>query len=326
MARKLLDEVSAVARLKHLSIKTEKIYRHHIKKFILFHQKRHPREMAEAEVREYLSDLAVNRHVAASTQNVALAALLFLYRDVLKQPLARIEDVERARLPKRLPVVFTKHEVASILQRLSGIPFLAASLMYGAGLRLMECLRLRVKDLDFQYNQIVVRSGKGGKDRVTVLPAAIKDLLRRHLLTVKLIHQHDLKLGFGEVMLPFALERKLKHAAREFCWQYVFPSTRISTDPRSGKRRRHHINERMIQRAVKTAIRAAGLSKNGSCHTLRHSFATHLLENGYDVRTLQELMGHNDLNTTMIYIHVLNRGGKGVQSPLDASQVNKEGQ
>jgi len=317
MAQKLLDLVSTVARLKHLSIRTEKAYRNQIKRFIIFHQLRHPEEMGEEEIRAYLSHLAVNRNVAASTQNVALAALLFLYRDVLKKNLARIEDIERARLPTRLPVVFTREEVRALMKRLSGVDLIAASLMYGAGLRLMECLRLRVKDIDFSYNQITIRSGKGEKDRVTMLPASLKEPLRCHLLNVRLIHQTDLRQGLGEVYLPYALERKFSGAARQWGWQYVFPAQGLTRDPRSGNLRRHHVHESKIQRAVKNAIRASRITKRGSCHTFRHSFATHLLEDGYDIRTVQELLGHKDVRTTMIYTHVLNRGGRGVKSPLD---------
>ena len=273
--------------------------------------------MGEEEIRAYLSHLAVNRNVAASTQNVALAALLFLYRDVLKKNLARIEDIERARLPTRLPVVFTREEVRALMKRLSGVDLIAASLMYGAGLRLMECLRLRVKDIDFSYNQITIRSGKGEKDRVTMLPASLKEPLRCHLLNVRLIHQTDLRQGLGEVYLPYALERKFSGAARQWGWQYVFPAQGLTRDPRSGNLRRHHVHESKIQRAVKNAIRASRITKRGSCHTFRHSFATHLLEDGYDIRTVQELLGHKDVRTTMIYTHVLNRGGRGVKSPLD---------
>ena len=317
MAQKLLDLVSAVARLKHLSIRTEKLYRYYIKQFIFFHKMRHPNEMAEDEIRAYLSHLATNLNVSASTQNVALAALLFLYRDVLKKELKRIDDIERARLPSRLPVVLTKAEVNALLKNLSGTNLLVTSLMYGAGLRLMECLRLRVKDIDFHYNQITVRSGKGNKDRVSMLPASMKEPLCKHLLTTKLVHQQDLKQGFGSVYMPDALARKYPSASRQFAWQYVFPARELTRDPRSEELRRHHLSERKIQRAVKDAVGRAGITKHATCHTLRHSFATHLLEDGYDIRTVQELLGHTDVRTTMIYTHVLNRGGRGVRSPLD---------
>ena len=317
MAQKLLDQVSTVARLKHLSTRTEKAYRHQIKRFIVFHKLRHPQNMREEEIRAYLSHLAIDRNVSASTQNVALAALLFLYRDVLKIDLNRIEDIERARLPTRLPVVFTRDEVKAILKQLSSVDHIVASLTYGAGLRLMECLRLRIKDIDFSYNQIFIRSGKGEKDRVTMLPTSLKEPLRKHMLTVKLIHQTDLKQGLGEVHLPYALARKYSGAARQWGWQYLFPAGEITKDPRTNKLRRHHIHESKVQRAVKNAIRTARIVKRGSCHTLRHSFATHLLEDGYDIRTVQELLGHKDVRTTMIYTHVLNRGGRGVKSPLD---------
>jgi integron integrase len=317
VAQKLLDQVSTVARLKHLSTRTEKAYRHQIKRFIVFHKLRHPQNMREEEIRAYLSHLAIDRNVSASTQNVALAALLFLYRDVLKIDLNRIEDIERARLPTRLPVVFTRDEVKAILKQLSSVDHIVASLMYGTGLRLMECLRLRIKDIDFSYNQIFIRSGKGEKDRVTMLPISLKEPLRKHMLTVKLIHQTDLKQGLGEVHLPYALARKYSGAARQWGWQYLFPAGEITKDPRTNKLRRHHIHESKVQRAVKNAIRTARIVKRGSCHTLRHSFATHLLEDGYDIRTVQELLGHKDVRTTMIYTHVLNRGGRGVKSPLD---------
>jgi len=317
VAQKLLDQVSTVARLKHLSTRTEKAYRHQIKRFIVFHKLRHPQNMREEEIRAYLSHLAIDRNVAASTQNVALAALLFLYRDVLKIDLNRIEDIERARLPTRLPIVFTRDEVKAILKQLSSVDHIVASLMYGTGLRLMECLRLRIKDIDFSYNQIFIRSGKGEKDRVTMLPISLKEPLRKHILTVKLIHQTDLKQGLGEVHMPYALARKYSGAARQWGWQYLFPAGEITKDPRTNKLRRHHIHESKVQRAVKNAIRTARIVKRGSCHTLRHSFATHLLEDGYDIRTVQELLGHKDVRTTMIYTHVLNRGGRGVKSPLD---------
>ena len=273
--------------------------------------------MREEEIRAYLSHLAIDRNVSASTQNVALAALLFLYRDVIRIDFNRIEDIERARLPTRLPVVFTRDEVKAILKQLSSVDHIVASLMYGTGLRLMECLRLRIKDIDFSYNQIFIRSGKGEKDRVTMLPISLKEPLRKHMLTVKLIHQTDLKQGLGEVHLPYALARKYSGAARQWGWQYLFPAREITKDPRTNKLRRHHIHESKVQRAVKNAIRTARIVKRGSCHTLRHSFATHLLEDGYDIRTVQELLGHKDVRTTMIYTQVLNRGGRGVKSPLD---------
>ena len=314
---KFMDQVRTTARLRHLSQKTEKAYVQHIKRFILFHGKKHPREMSETHIRDYLSHLAVERNVSASTQNVALAALLFLYRDVLKVKLERIEEVERARTSRHLPVVFTRNEVKSILSNLSGVSYLAAALMYGSGLRLMECLRLRVKDLDFSYNQIIVRSGKGDKDRVTPMPALLKEPLRKHLLRTKLVHQRDLQDGFGSVYLPHALARKLPGAERDWAWQFVFCAMQRSLDPRTGSERRHHLHESVLQKAVVAAIRKAAPAKRGTCHSLRHSFATHLLEDGQDIRTIQELLGHNDVRTTMIYTHVLNRGGRGVKSPLD---------
>jgi integron integrase len=315
---KLLEQAREVARLKHLSRKTEQAYVQHARRFILFHQKRHPREMGAAEIREYLSYLAVQKNVAASTQNVALAALLFLYRDVLKVELPNVEGVERARRPARLPVVLTREEVRAVLGRLEGVHRLVVGLLYGSGLRLMDCLRLRVKDVDFSYNQLTLREGKGGKDRVTMLPLSLKPELQRHMAAVRLLHGHDLAEGCGEVYLPYALGRKYPNAGREWGWQYVFPAAKRSTDPRSGVERRHHLSEDVLQRAVKRAVRLAGLDKHASCHTFRHSFATHLLEDGYDIRTVQDLLGHKDVRTTMIYTHVLNRGGRGVRSPLDA--------
>lgn len=314
---KLLDQVRAVARLKHFSFSTEQAYVHWIKRFILFHSKRHPLDMGEQEIRHFLSNLATNLNVASSTQTVALSALLFLYKEVLKKDLPRICDIERSNRPKKLPVVFTPDEVKAVIQRLSGIYWIMANLLYGSGLRLMECVRLRVKDLDFHYNQITVRSGKGEKDRITILPQVLKEPLRRLLAKVKLLHEEDLFDGFGEVYLPYALERKYRNAAKEWGWQYVFPASRRSLDSRSGKQRRHHISEDMLQRAVKKAIRQSDITKHGNCHTFRHSFATHLIEQGYDIRTVQELLGHSDVRTTMVYTHVLNRGGRGVKSPID---------
>lgn len=314
---RLLDQVRATARLRHLSLKTEKAYVQQIKRFIIFHGKKHPNEMNENHIRAYLSHLAVEKNVAASTQNVALAAVLFLYRDVLKTKLDRIEEVERARISRHMPVVLTRSEVTAVLQNLSGVSYLAAALMYGSGLRLMECLRLRVKDLDFSYNQVIVRSGKGNKDRVTPLPTKLKEPLRRQLMKVKVIHQQDLQEGFGEVALPYAMERKLPGAPRDWAWQYLFPAGKRSVDPRTGAQRRHHLHESLIQKAESSAMKKAIVSKRGTCHSLRHSFATHLLEDGHDIRTIQELLGHKDVRTTMIYTHALNRGGRGVRSPLD---------
>ncbi len=316
---KLLEQVRLVAQLKHLSLKTEQAYVQCIRRFILFHQKRHPTEMGVAEIRAFLSYLATDRHVAASTQNVALSSLLFLYRDVLKQDLPRIEGIERARMPVRVPVVLTRAEVAAVLAHLSGLNHLVVSLLYGAGLRLLECLRLRVQDVDFESYQITVRRGKGAKDRRTMLPQTVVAPLRRQLGQVKLLHERDVAEGYGAARLPSALAVKYPRAAKEYKWQFVFPATHRAADPRSGHIHRHHLHESVIQRAVGRAVQAAQLTKPASCHTFRHSFATHLLEAGYDVRTIQELLGHKDVRTTMVYTHVLNRGGRGVWSPLDAA-------
>lgn len=313
----LLDQVRSAIRLRHYSIRTEEAYVNVIRRFILYHQKRHPAEMGADEIRQYLSHLATDNHIAASTQNVALAALLFLYREVLQIDLPLIEGVERAKRPQRIPVVLTSEEVRRLLAELSGTHHLMASLLYGAGLRLMECVRLRVKDLDFDYRQIIVRDGKGEKDRRTILPQPLIEPLRHHLAKIRLQHDDDVRLGCGSVYLPYALERKYSHAATEWVWQYIFPAAKLSVDPRSGERRRHHASEDRLQRAVKEAIKHSGIEKRASCHTLRHSFATHLLEDGYDIRTIQELLGHADISTTMIYTHVLNRGGRGVRSPLE---------
>lgn len=314
---KLLDQVRAAIRTRHYSLRTEKAYIHWIKRFIFFHKKRHPLDMGEGEVGQFLSSLATEAHVSASTQNQALNALLFLYREVLEKPLGYINGVVRAKRPSRLPVVLTRPEVRAILSALNGSEWLMAMLLYGAGLRLMDCLRLRVQDIDFLSNQIVVRDGKGEKDRVTMLPAAVQEPLRRHLEEVKTQYQRDVENGRGGASLPYALERKYPTAAKEWAWQFVFPAAKLSTDPRSGKLRRHHLHESVLQKVVKEASRQAELSKHAGCHTLRHSFATHLLEDGYDIRTVQELLGHKDVSTTMIYTHVLNRGGRGVCSPAD---------
>jgi integron integrase len=314
---KLFDCVHSVARMRHLSLGTERAYSDWIRRFIIFHKKRHPAEMGVDEVRQFLSHLAVEGRVAASTQNVALCALLFLYRNVLRVELPYVEGIERAKRPARLPVVFTRREVRELLARLSGTYGLVAGMLYGSGLRLMEALRLRVKDLDFNYGEVLVRDGKGEKDRRTILPRPLAEPLQRHLERVRLLHEQDLRDGRGKVYLPYALDRKYPTAAKEWAWQYVFPSAKISTDPRSGITRRHHRSADSVQREVKRAIRSAGITKHGGCHTLRHSFATHLLEDGYDLRTIQELLGHSDVRTTMIYTHVLNKGGRGVRSPLE---------
>lgn len=314
---KLIDQVRAAIRVKHYSPRTEEAYWNWIKRFILFHNKRHPNDLSEAEISAFLSDLAVNKRVSASTQTQALSAILFLYSEVLHKPLDWIDNIARAKRPSRLPVVFTKQEVQSILRNLDGTKWLMASLLYGAGLRLTECLRLRVKDVDFGYGQLIVRDGKGNKDRVTVLPDSLKEPLRKHLEKVKDLHQHDLREGYGRATLPFALERKYPNAGREWGWQFVFPSAKRCWHSELRSQVRHHLNEDVLQRSVKSAIFRAGISKPGSCHTFRHSFATHLLESGYDIRTVQELLGHKDLNTTMIYTHVMNKRGRGVKSPVD---------
>ena len=314
---KLLDQVRQIIRLKHYSIRTERAYVDWIKRFILFHSKRHPNDMGASEVQAFLTYLAVEKNVAASTQQQALSALLFLYREVLHQTLPWMDDITRAKKPKRLPVVLTQEEVRVVLSHLEGHTWLMASLLYGAGLRLMECLRLRVKDVDFGYRQLIVRDGKGQQDRVTMLPQRAVEPLKQHLEKVKILHQQDLSEGFGEVYLPGALERKYPRANTAWEWQYVFPARQRAVDPRSGKTRRHHVDSKVLQRAVKKAVRQANLTKHASCHTFRHSFATHLLAAGYDIRTVQELLGHKDVSTTMIYTHVLQQGGQGVRSPMD---------
>ena len=313
----LLDRLRHKIRRYNYSIRTEHTYVDWNKRFILFHNKKHPMDMGAAEVEQFLTHLAVHRKVTASTQNQAMSAILFLYKEVLGKDPGLIKNVKRAKKAENLPVVFTRNEVYTIIDQLSGVNWIMTHLLYGAGLRLMECVRLRVKDIDFQYRQIWVRSGKGNKDRVTVLPEIIREPLRKHLVTVKRLHEKDLDEGFGAAYLPFALEKKYPRANRDWAWQYVFPSRRRSKDPRSGLTRRHHVDEKTLQRAVKTAIRTAEIAKHGSCHTLRHSFATHLLESGYDIRTVQELLGHKDVRTTMIYTHVLSKSRHGVISPSD---------
>lgn len=314
---RLLDAVRARIRAKHYSLRTEQAYLHWIKRFIYFHDKRHPREMGAAEVEQFLSSLAVNDHVSASTQNQALAALLFLYREVLNIELPWLDGLTRAKQREKVPVVLTHDEVRRVFQHLEGTHLLMARLLYGTGMRLMECLRLRIKDIDFSRREITVREGKGGKDRITMLPDALIEPLRAQLDHCRIIHEQDRNQGAPGVMLPDALARKYPNAATSFGWFWVFPAAELSIDPRSGIRRRHHTHEQALQRAIKKAVVAANIHKPASTHTLRHSFATHLLEGGYDIRTVQELLGHADVKTTMIYTHVLNRGGRGVISPLD---------
>jgi integron integrase len=316
-ASALLERIRARVRGKHYSIRTEDVYVDWVRRFILHFDSRHPKEMGAPEVEQFLTDLAVDGNVSASTQNQAKSALLFLYRDVLGVDLDWLRGVTRAKAPERLPVVLTEAEVSSIFLHLKGHYVLMAQLLYGSGLRLMECVRLRVKDVDFERGAIVVRDGKGQKDRITMLPRVAEAPLRCHLRHVRLLHDEDLRKGLGAVYLPFALARKYPAAARAWGWQYVFPSMKLSTDPRSSVKRRHHVDEQGLQRALKQAVRDAGIAKPATPHTLRHSFATHLLESGYDIRTVQELLGHSDVSTTMIYTHVLNRGGRPVISPLD---------
>ncbi|HET6587385.1 MAG TPA: integron integrase [Oleiagrimonas sp.] len=315
---RLLDQVRARLRVKHYSLRTEQAYVGWIRRFILANGKRHPREMGGPEVEAFLTGLATRHHVAAGTQNQALAALLFLYREVLEQELPWLDKVTRAKRPRRLPVVLSRDEVRCLLGQLEGREWLMAGLLYGSGLRVMECIRLRVKDVDFSRLDITVREGKGNKDRHVPLPRMLVTPLRDQMAAARLLHRSDLAAGFGAVYLPHALERKYPNAASEWAWQYVFPASQRSRDPRSGEMRRHHLDEKVLQRAVRKARAAAGINKPASCHTLRHSFATHLLEDGKDIRTIQELLGHKDVATTQIYTHVLNRGGLGVLSPLDA--------
>lgn len=314
---RLLDQMRDRIRVKHYSIRTEQVYCEWVKHFIRFHRYRHPADMGAAEVEAFLTDLAVRRNVSASTQNQALSALLFLYKEVLQVDLPWLKDVVRAKKPQRLPVVMSVEEVRRVLAGLEGHLWLVCSLLYGTGMRLMEAVRLRVKDVDFARGEILVRDGKGMKDRVTVLPRSLQQPLRQHLGVVRAVHKAELDAGRSDVWLPFALERKYPNAARDWGWQYVFPATGLSVDPRSGAVRRHHLDEKRVQRNFKLAVQGAGVVKPATPHTLRHCFATHLLESGQDIRTVQELLGHADVKTTMIYTHVLNRGGLAVLSPLD---------
>ena len=314
---RLLDEVRNRLRLKHYSLRTEKVYVYWIRRYILQNGKTHPRELGGMAVEAFLSKLATKDQVSASTQNQALSALLFLYREVLGIELPWMENVVRAKQSRRLPVVLSKSQTMLLLSKLSGREWLAASLLYGAGLRLMEALRLRVKDLNFERNEITVRDGKGGKDRKTVLPFSLKPHLQRQVEQARALHAKDLGEGYGAVSLPFALARKYPRAETDFGWQYVFPASRRGIDPFDGREKRHHIDEKVLQRAVRAAAMQAGLHLPVSPHTLRHCFATHLLESGSDIRTVQELLGHQDVATTQIYTHVLNRGAGGVLSPID---------
>jgi len=314
---KLLDQVRDAIRTRHYSDHTEKAYIHWIKRYIFFHNKRHPQEMAEVEIAGFLSSLATVGRVSASTQNQAFNAVLFLYKEVLSKKVGLIEGVVRAKRPQRLPVVLTKEEVKKVIDQMNGLPRLMAILLYGGGLRLMECCHLRIKDIDFSRNEIVIRAGKGDKDRHTMLPTAIKESLSKHIEAVRYQHK-DIEKGFGHVAMPNALERKYPNAGREWPWQWVFPAPHHYTDRVTGEKRRHHLHESVLQRAVRDAAVKASITKPASCHTFRHSFATHLLEDGYDIRTVQELLGHRDVSTTMVYTHVLNRGGRGVRSPADS--------
>jgi integron integrase len=314
---RLLEQLRAAIDRLHYSPRTEERYVHWVKRFIYFSGRRHPAEMGPAEVTAFLNHLAQEREVAAATQNQALSALLFLYREVIGQPLPWLDQLDRAKRPVRVPTVLTRDEVRRLLAAMQGTKWLMASLLYGAGLRLRECLRLRVKDVDFGYRQIVVRDGKGAKDRVTMLPRAVVEPLKAHLAGARELHERDLRAGYGDVELPHALARKYPRAQYDWIWKFVFPSHKLSTDPRTGVIRRLHVYENYVVRGVARARRAAGIAKHVSCHTLRHSFATHLLEAGYDIRTVQELLGHADVSTTMIYTHVLNKGAGGVASPLD---------
>jgi integron integrase len=314
---KLLDQVVAKIRFKHYSRRTEQSYTHWIKRFILFHDKRHPKEMGASEIEAFLSALATKLNVAASTQNLALSSILFLYKEVLEIDLPWLDNIVHAKKPQRLPTVLSESEVKRLLSCMEGMPGLVARLLYGTGMRLMEGLKLRVKDIDFDRREILVRDGKGAKDRVTMLPESLVNALQEHLARRRIIFDADGAAGQVDVWLPDALERKYPNACREWGWQFFFVANNVSTDPVTGVIRKHHQDEKMIQRHVAKAARLAGIAKPVSPHVLRHSFATHLLESGYDIRTVQELLGHSDVSTTMIYTHVLNKGGRGVKSPLD---------
>lgn len=314
---KLLTQVRERIRVKHYSIRTERSYVDWVHRFILFHKKRHPQEMGSKEIQQYLNYLAVKQNVAASTQNQALNAINFLYKEVLGIDFDDLEQVTWAKKPVKIPIVLSKEEVNNLLENMEGLPRMMASLLYGTGMRLIECLRLRVKDIDFQQNQINICAGKGNKDRIAIMPLKLRGQLEIQINIVKALHRQDCSHGHGQVYLPYALNRKAPKLAKELAWQYLFPANQYSIDPRSGKKRRHHQHESVLRNYIYLARKKAGILKQVSCHTLRHSFATHLLENGYDIRTLQELLGHSDVKTTMIYTHVLNTPGIAVKSPLD---------
>jgi integron integrase len=321
---RLLDQVRAAIRARHYSRRTEKSYIGWIRRFIFFHKKRHPLEMGKKEVSAYLTHLATARNVSASTQTQALSALLFLYRHVLSKELGEMKEIVRAKPTRRLPIVLSPEEVYRLMRELDGLNRLLAMLLYGSGMRLMESMRLRVKDIDFEMNQIVVRAGKGDKDRVTILPGVIREDLRKQIERARRLHERDIAGGAGWVELPMAIENKWPTAAREIGWQWVFPATRTYVDTATARRRRHHIHETVLQRAIKEASRRARIDKPVSCHTLRHTFATDLLGHGYDIRTVQELLGHTDVSTTMIYTHVLKRGAAGVRSPADGLYLPRD--
>ena len=314
---KLLDQLRQLIRTKHLSIRTEKTYVQWVKRYILYHNKTHPAKLGSHHINQYLTYLAVKKNVAASTQNQALNAIVFMYKHLLRQNVNQIGDYVRAKRSQKIPVVLSKDETQLLFKHLSGVYKLIAGLLFGSGLRIMECMRLRIKDVDFKYRCITVRDGKGQKDRVTILPDKIVPRLKLQIEKAKIIHQQDVNDGHGAVYLPFAIERKYKNAAKDWRWQYVFPAPQLSIDPRTGIKRRHHLSENRMQKEMHTAVLKSGLSKPASCHTLRHSFATELLASGYDIRTVQELLGHKNLNTTMIYTHIIKKGGHGVKSPLD---------
>jgi integron integrase len=315
--KRLLDQLRELIRTKHLSIRTEKTYIQWAKRYILYHNKTHPANMGALQINQYLTFLAVKKNVAAATQNQALNAIVFMYKHLIHKEINNIGDYIRAKRSKKIPVVLSKDEVQLLFNHLSGVYKLIAGLLYGSGLRIMECMRLRLKDIDFKYKCITVRDGKGQKDRVTILPDIITYRLRLQIEKAKIIHQQDLNDGHGTIYLPFAIERKYRNAGKDWRWQFVFPAPNLSTDPRTGIKRRHHLSENRMQNEIHQAVLKSGISKPASCHTLRHSFATELLASGYDIRTVQELLGHKNLNTTMIYTHILKKGGFGVKSPLD---------